>query len=99
LGKRVAGDPCAVGAASDTFTDTGKRLPTWRLTARADSENAVGSVQQAWQQALFVAITVGNPVTGGQPGLGGRSGGDANIEEFTERRWLTVNPGPAHYPY
>jgi hypothetical protein len=19
--------------------------------------------------------------------------------EFTERRWLTVNPGPAHYPY
>jgi hypothetical protein len=99
LGKRVAGDPCAVGAASDTFTDTGKRLPTWRLTARADSENAVGSVQQAWQQALFVAITVGNPLPGGQPGLGGRSGGDANIEEFTERRWPTVNPGPAHYPY
>jgi benzaldehyde dehydrogenase (NAD) len=35
----------------------------------------------------------------GQSGLGGRSGGDANIEEFTQRRWLTVNPGPAHYPY
>jgi benzaldehyde dehydrogenase (NAD) len=35
----------------------------------------------------------------GQSGLGGRSGGDANIDEFTERRWLTVNPGPAHYPY
>jgi benzaldehyde dehydrogenase (NAD) len=35
----------------------------------------------------------------GQSGLGGRSGGDANIEEFTERRWLTVSPGPAHYPY
>jgi benzaldehyde dehydrogenase (NAD) len=31
--------------------------------------------------------------------LGGRSGGDANIEEFTERRWLTVNTAPAHYPY
>ena len=27
------------------------------------------------------------------------TGGDSNIEEFTERRWLTVNPGPAHYPY
>ena len=26
-------------------------------------------------------------------------GGDANIEEFTERRWLTVNSAPAHYPY
>ena len=35
----------------------------------------------------------------GQSGLGGRSGGDANLEEFTERRWLTVNPAPAHYPY
>jgi hypothetical protein len=23
----------------------------------------------------------------------------ANIEEFTERRWLTVNNAPAHYPY
>ena len=34
-----------------------------------------------------------------QSGLGGRSGGDSNIEEFIERRWLTVNPGPAHYPY
>jgi benzaldehyde dehydrogenase (NAD) len=35
----------------------------------------------------------------GQSGLGGRSGGDANLEEFTERRWLTVNPGAVHYPY
>jgi benzaldehyde dehydrogenase (NAD) len=35
----------------------------------------------------------------GQSGLGGRSGGDSNIDEFTERRWLTVTPGPAHYPY
>jgi hypothetical protein len=24
---------------------------------------------------------------------------DANIEEFTEHRWLTVNTAPAHYPY
>ncbi len=35
----------------------------------------------------------------GQSGLGGRSGGDANLDEFTERRWLTINPGPVHYPY
>jgi benzaldehyde dehydrogenase (NAD) len=35
----------------------------------------------------------------GQSGLGGRSGGDSNLDEFTERRWLTVTPGPAHYPY
>jgi hypothetical protein len=31
--------------------------------------------------------------------LGGRSGGDANLEELTERRWLTVNTEPAHHPY
>jgi hypothetical protein len=24
---------------------------------------------------------------------------DANVEEFTERRWLTVNTTPARYPY
>jgi benzaldehyde dehydrogenase (NAD) len=35
----------------------------------------------------------------GQSGLGGRSGGDSNLDEFTERRWLTVNTEPAHYPY
>jgi benzaldehyde dehydrogenase (NAD) len=35
----------------------------------------------------------------GRSGLGGQSGGDANMEEFTERRWLTVTEGPAHYPY
>ena len=35
----------------------------------------------------------------GQSGSGSRSGGDASIEEFTERRQLTVNSAPAHYPY
>ncbi|MFF0267075.1 aldehyde dehydrogenase family protein [Kribbella sp. NPDC004536] len=35
----------------------------------------------------------------GQSGLGGRAGGDSNLDEFTERRWLTVAGGPAHYPY
>ncbi|QIQ01455.1 aldehyde dehydrogenase family protein [Streptomyces liangshanensis] len=35
----------------------------------------------------------------GQSGLGGRAGGDANLEEFTERRWRTVASTPAHYPY
>jgi hypothetical protein len=24
---------------------------------------------------------------------------DANVEEFTQCRWLTVNTTPAHYPY
>ncbi len=35
----------------------------------------------------------------GQSGLGGRSGGDANLEEFTERRWISVQRTPVHYPY
>ena len=60
-----------------------------------------------WQDAVFAdggfrrpAGDPNLPFGGiGPSGLGGRSGGDSNIEEFTERRWLTVNPGPAHYPY
>jgi benzaldehyde dehydrogenase (NAD) len=35
----------------------------------------------------------------GQSGLGGRSGGVANIAEFTETRWYTVNTAPVAYPY
>jgi benzaldehyde dehydrogenase (NAD) len=32
-------------------------------------------------------------------GLGGRSGGDANLEEFTERRWIGVQRAAVEYPY
>jgi hypothetical protein len=35
----------------------------------------------------------------GTIGVRDQATGDSNIEEFIERRWLTVNPGPAHYPY
>lgn len=35
----------------------------------------------------------------GASGLGRRSGGAANLEEFTERRWLTVQRTPVSYPY
>jgi benzaldehyde dehydrogenase (NAD) len=35
----------------------------------------------------------------GASGLGGRSGGEANLEEFTERRWIGVQRGPVEYPY
>ena len=34
----------------------------------------------------------------GASGLGGRSGGDSNLEEFTERRWLTVGGRPGALP-
>jgi acyl-CoA reductase-like NAD-dependent aldehyde dehydrogenase len=58
---------------------------------------------QQWQEAVSVDGEFRRtlaPFGGiGRSGLGGRSGGDANIEEFTERRWLTVNTAPAHYPY
>ena len=50
---------------------------------------------QQWQNNDALAPFGGT----GRSGLGGRSGGDANIEEFTERRWLTVNTASAHYPY
>lgn len=35
----------------------------------------------------------------GQSGMGGRSGGESNLEEFTERRWISVQRAPVHYPY
>jgi benzaldehyde dehydrogenase (NAD) len=35
----------------------------------------------------------------GASGLGGRSGGDANIEEFTERKWISSQHGRPEYPY
>ena len=35
----------------------------------------------------------------GLSGLGGRIGGDANLEEFTERRWITTQRGAVVYPY
>jgi hypothetical protein len=40
------------------------------------------------------------PVTRADPKDGGVAVqvNDADIEEFTERRWLTVNTAPAHYP-
>jgi benzaldehyde dehydrogenase (NAD) len=35
----------------------------------------------------------------GYSGYGGRAGGEANLEEFTERRWVSVQRAPAQYPY
>ena len=34
-----------------------------------------------------------------QSGLGGRSGGASNLDEFTEQRWVTVQRAPVTYPY
>jgi benzaldehyde dehydrogenase (NAD) len=35
----------------------------------------------------------------GASGLGGRSGGDANLAEFTEQRWISLQRGAVEYPY
>lgn len=35
----------------------------------------------------------------GASGMGGRAGGEANLEEFTERRWIGLQRGPVAYPY
>ena len=35
----------------------------------------------------------------GYSGYGGRSGGEANLEEYTERRWVSVQRAPSQYPY
>jgi hypothetical protein len=90
--------PCAFPPSSGTLR---KNLESacQPVTRAAPKDGGVAS--QQWLQAVFVAGEFRRPAAGGtgQSGLGGRSGGDANIEEFTERRWLTVNTTPAHYPY
>jgi len=35
----------------------------------------------------------------GASGLGGRAGGEANLDEFTETRWISVQRGQVEYPY
>jgi benzaldehyde dehydrogenase (NAD) len=35
----------------------------------------------------------------GASGLGGRQGGEANLDEFTERRWVSVQRARSEYPY
>lgn len=35
----------------------------------------------------------------GASGNGGRFGGDANVEEFTQWRWITERAEPATYPF
>jgi benzaldehyde dehydrogenase (NAD) len=35
----------------------------------------------------------------GASGLGGRAGGEANLEEFTDRRWISVQRTEVEYPY
>ncbi len=35
----------------------------------------------------------------GASGLGGRAGGEANLEEFTERKWISTQHGAPQYPY
>ena len=35
----------------------------------------------------------------GASGLGGRAGGEANLDEFTELKWLSVQRGQVEYPY
>src|SRR5260370_24050484 len=71
--------------------ESGKRLPT---VTRADPKDG-GVASQQWRNNDALA-----PFGGiGQCGLRGRSGGDADIQEFTERRWVAGDSAPAPCPY
>jgi alkylation response protein AidB-like acyl-CoA dehydrogenase len=47
----------------------------------------------------YNAVVTEEIVRIGASGLGGRSGGEANLEEFTERRWVSLQRAPVEYPY
>ena len=83
--------PAGAGTIGVRDKATGEIFASAGLAGQADVDQVNDATPQDEALAPFGGI--------GQSGLGGRSGGDSNIEEFTERRWLTVNPGPAHYPY
>ena len=83
--------------------DAGLRAEQRREAVFADGEfrqpAAGGTLDVRETPATFGGTgQSGQSGQGGQGGQGGRSGGGASIEEFTERRWLTVNTEPAHYP-
>ena len=83
--------------SADLFESAGNRSPEPAVLFYATDDDRAGEeVERLIRTAGFEPVKVGGI---GQSGLGGRSGGDANLEEFTERRWLTLNPGPVHYPY
>lgn len=95
----VDGDEDAVQVASDTSYGLVDSVLTGDLSRGVQVARQLRTgmvhVNDATSQDEALAPFGG----AGQSGLGGRSGGESSIEEFTERRWLTVNPGPAHYPY
>ena len=93
--------PSGGGLLSVRDKASGEIFAAVGLADAADVDAAAasaGPAQRAWASATYAEAAA--PFGGiGQSGLGGRSGGDANLEEFTERRWLTLNPGQVHYPY
>jgi hypothetical protein len=79
--------------ANDGQNRTTDRSRRCRSSQRSGAPIAPISVDDA-DEAVVVANDTNNGLVDSA-----LTGGDSNIEEFTERRWLTVNPGPAHYPY
>ena len=99
-----------LAGAADADTRCGSRTDTlvWAgVTAVLTADRRAGALVARRLRAGMVHVNDATPQDEalapfggmGASGLGGRSGGDANLEEFTQRRWLTVAPGPVHYPY
>ena len=96
-GGRRRQRPCRSPTTPPTAWSTRCSPPTWPAGMRVARQLRAGMVHvnDATPQDEALAPFGGM----GASGLGGRSGGEANLEEFTQRRWLTVAPGPVHYPY
>lgn len=95
----VASDADAVALANDTSYG----LVDAVVTPDEGRARAVAASLKAGMVHINDATPVDEAVAPfggiGSSGLGGRSGGRSNLEDFTELRWTTVQQNRLHYPY
>lgn len=55
--------------------------------------------ESVWRGKIYSGGWVGGELGSGASGTGARFGGAANLDAFTETRWVTVRGDIAPYPF
>jgi benzaldehyde dehydrogenase (NAD) len=98
VGKLYSGGWSDGGGASLAVLDkaTGESLADVVVAPPDDVARAVAiatEAQRAWAQTYAVEQRLG------ESGNGGRFGGHASFDEFTEWQWMTLRDAGAEYPF